>query len=141
MGSQRFEQKRLVFAQFATDLAGLSSCKRAQVGAVVFPRDFSEILAIGYNGPPAGLSNDRCNGLPGRCGCIHAEANAIAKLSTRDRDLVMLCTTSPCIQCAGLIINCGRIAVVDFITEYRDVYGLTTLRDAGIVIAQVEVPK
>ena len=140
MDCERWNKKRLVFAQFATDLASLSSCKRAQVGAVVFPRDFSEVVAIGYNGPPRGLSHDRCNGEPGRCGCVHAEANAIAKLSTRETDLVMLCTTSPCVQCASLIINCGRIAVVDYITAYRDVYGLNTLFQAGIVVCQVEMP-
>lgn len=141
MDSERWNNKRLVFAQFATDLSTLSTCKRAQVGCVVFPRDFSEVLAIGYNGPPRGLSHDRCNGMPGRCGCVHAEANAIAKLSTRERDLVMLSTTSPCTSCASLIVNCGRISVVDYITAYRDVYGLTTLEQAGIIVTQMELPK
>ena len=140
MNLDRFNQKRLVFAQFATDLASLSSCKRAQVGAIVFPRDFSEVLAIGYNGPPAGLSNNRCSNIQGQCGCVHAEANAIAKLTTRDDGLVLLCTTSPCVQCAGLIINSRRIAVVDFIISYRQSAGLDMLNEAGIVTMQVEMP-
>lgn len=136
----RFEQKLLVFAQFATDLADLSKCKRRKVGCVVIPSDFSEVLAIGYNGPPKGLPNEMCSAETGDCGCVHAEANAIAKLSTRDKGLKLLCTTSPCHRCAGLIINCGRIDVVRYVTPYRDVYGIRLLELAGIKVGIIETP-
>lgn len=129
----RFRQKLKVFFGFTEDLASLSTCRRLQVGALIVQPDFSEVLAVGYNGPPAGRSNDSCRSNQGNCGCVHAEANAIAKLATRDRDLLMLVTASPCEACAGLIINSGRVAVLIYGEPYRDPTGLTLLEGSLIV--------
>lgn len=103
------------------------------MGAVVVRPDLSEVLAIGYNGPPAGLPNDGCRGAAGACGCVHAEANALVKLRSSEGGLVMVLTDSPCEHCAGLVVNSGRVGYVAYGREYRDGAGLGVLQAAGVV--------
>lgn len=132
----RHDQKLRVFVEFAERLATLSTCKRAQVGCIVVTPDFSEVLSIGYNGPPVGRVNDACRDEIGNCGCVHAEANAIAKLSDR-RDSILICTTGPCESCAGLIANRKTIREVHYVSEYRYTIGLDNLRCAGVDVCQI----
>lgn len=129
----RDEIKLRKFARFADDLAGLSTCKRKSVGCVVMPADFSQVLSIGYNGPPEGLPNDSCEGADavGACGCVHAEMNAVIKLHTRT-PCMMFTTVSPCLLCAGAIINKRVIRLVLYDREYRDRGGILRLGEAGI---------
>lgn len=134
----RADCKLAVFTQFARDLAGLSTCKRLQVACIVFDSAMTKVLAIGYNGQPAGIPHERCTGSVGACGCIHAEANAIVKLNTSETGLTLYCTTSPCMQCAGLIINCGRISRVLYSSEYRDDNPLTLLKETGIICEKLD---
>jgi deoxycytidylate deaminase len=99
---------------------------------VVTP-ELSEVLAVGYNGPPRGSPNDACRGGEGSCGCIHGEANAIAKLSGTRDGLVLLTTTAPCEHCAGLVVNCMRVGYIVYGRAYRDPAGLGVLGAAGVV--------
>lgn len=124
-------RKRDVFCRFASDLANLSYCKRLKVGCIILPEDFTEVFSIGYNGPPRGVRNDSCTGLTGDCGCIHAEANAIAKLMRRDKS-ILITTHSPCKQCAGLILNTPSIRTVMYAHAYRDETPLMMLASAGV---------
>lgn len=95
-------------ARWAKQAAELSTCGRLQVGCLIVDHTFTDVLAIGYNGQPAGRPNTGClAGCPGSCGCVHAEANALIKLRHRSRHMFMFCTHSPCEHCAGLIINAG----------------------------------
>lgn len=133
--SLRQKDKLQIFAGFAGNLASLSNCKRAQCGAIIFPGDFSSVLSVGYNGPPKGVSNDYCTSLQGGCGCVHAEANALIKLTARpreDEEFWLFATTMPCYHCAGLIINSQNISRVIWLHEYRDKRGLDVLENAGI---------
>jgi deoxycytidylate deaminase len=134
MSDSRLILKTRVMWRFCRSLSKLSTCKRenSHNGCIVYPQDFSEILAIGYNGQPAGLPNDECRDTEGGCGCIHAEANAVAKLSTHRENLILMCTMSPCELCAGLIINCRKIVTVLYGTQYRDSTPLGKLAYAGI---------
>lgn len=131
----RLADKLKVFYSFTWQLAELSWCKRAQTAAIIFPENFQEVLAIGYNGPPAGENNDSCTGEQGDCGCVHAEANAITKLHTSMSNLVMLTRTAPCIHCAGLIVNSQRIKKVIWKDPYRNNRGLSRLIAASIELA------
>lgn len=132
------ERERLgVFLDFVTGLAGMSTCKRLQVGCMVVTPDLSEVIGIGYNGPPAGLPNDGCRGGEGVCGCIHADANALVKLGSIRSDLVMIITHSPCEHCAGLVIDSRRIRSVLYMHSYRDPVGLRILEQVGIETRQV----
>lgn len=134
--SERYRSKLRVFCRLAADLALLSRCSRRQVGAVVVPADLSSVLAIGYNGPPAGEPNDSCRGGEGACGCVHAEANALVKLSSERSDLIVVTTLSPCEHCAGLLLNCGRVNAVLYDEEYRDSKGLDLLARRGVQVVK-----
>ena len=120
----RYHQKFDVMCRLVQDIATLSTCKRLQVGAVIVDVGFTQVLSIGYNGPASGLPNDSCTGEQGSCGCIHAEANALIKLSDR-RPSFLIATHSPCVHCAGLIVNAG-IEHVFYFNEYRIQSGLYT---------------
>lgn len=142
---QRHNLKLGTFRAFAYDLASLSTCKRNCVGAIVFPGDFSAVLAIGYNGPAKNRPNDSCTGERRNCGCAHAEANAVAKLpwSTQAERFVMFCTRTPCVFCANNIINCGRIweYVYDAEVDHPVREGLALLREVGIQVTELSRPQ
>lgn len=135
--NSRYQQKLKLLTDFTTQLATLSVCKRKQVGCIVVPEDFTRVLAIGYNGPPAGLPNDLCSATEGACGCIHAEMNALLKLSITERTLLMLTTLSPCKLCAGMIINSQQVKSVLYKIEHSDTSGNNLLRSAGINVIKL----
>lgn len=138
---QRALDKVMTMVRFGDDLAALSTCKRKQVAAVVFPYDCSSVYAIGYNGPCAGRPNDACTGEPGKCGCAHAEGNAIAKLVHPLRKAILYTTLAPCEFCANLIVNSGCIDAVLYREIYRSDAGLFLLNNCGIKIARTDVLK
>ena len=134
--------------QTAKVFAELSHAQRLHVGAIVVKDD--RIISIGYNGMPAGWSND-CEeeiyqqdgtiGLKTKPEVLHAETNAIAKLarsteSGLDSDLFV--THSPCLDCAKLIYQSG-IKRVFFGTAYRDDSGVDFLRKSGVTVEQLDV--
>ena len=110
------------FMDTAERFAQLSSAKRLKVGAVVVKEN--RIISIGYNGTPAGWTND-CEEYVTlsdetvinrtKDEVIHAEANAIAKLA-RDGEsgsgADLFCTHAPCIHCAKLIYQSNILGVV-----------------------------
>jgi len=130
----------------AERFAQLSSAKRLQVGAVVV-KD-SRIISIGYNGMPAGWTNECENVvqlsddtvvLKTKDEVIHAEANAILKLA-RDGESgsgsTLFCTHAPCIHCAKLVHGAG-ISKVYYRNSYRDTIGLDFLENCKIELEQV----
>lgn len=118
MGS-RLDLKIGIFLRFAESVSKLSTCERLQVGAVITDKYLERVFSVGYNGNARGEPN-RCDSPdePGNCGCIHAEANALIKCQEHDREKVLFITTSPCIQCAKLIVNSG-FSRVFFTKHYR----------------------
>jgi dCMP deaminase len=134
------------FMDTAERFAQLSSAKRLQVGAVVV-KD-SRIISIGYNGMPAGWTNECENVvqlsddtvvLKTKDEVIHAEANAILKLA-RDGESgsgsTLFCTHAPCIHCAKLVHGAG-ISKVYYRNSYRDTIGLDFLENCKIELEQV----
>jgi dCMP deaminase len=135
----RFDNKRWLskletFQRFAVDLANLSTCKRAKVGCVIVPIDFSSVVSIGYNGVPHGVDNSACTAEAGQCGCIHAEQNAIAKNVNLKDPLYLISTTCPCYTCALMILAVPNITKVFYTTQYRDTRGLELLHGKAIKI-------
>lgn len=128
----RWRNKFDTFREFAHRLAELSTCKRAQCGAVTFPTDFSRVASIGYNGPAHGRSNASCTKEEGNCSCAHAEGNAAVKISG-DIPLIMYCTTLPCPYCANMIINCRKIIAVVYDQPYRIEIGKYMLQEVDII--------
>ena len=72
---------------------------------------------------------------------LHAESNAlmkIAKSTLTSKEAVLYTTTSPCFECAKLIIQSG-VKKVFYCESYRDMSGITLLEKAGIIVEQVIV--
>jgi len=90
------------------------------------------VLAIGYNGNARGLPNRCDSAVPGNCGCIHSEMNALVKAPGSMRDKVVFLTASPCVICAKLIINSG-VTHVFYRKAYRDPSGIEVLAQGGVV--------
>jgi dCMP deaminase len=135
------------FMDTAKRFAQLSSAKRLQVGAVVVKDN--RIISIGYNGMPAGWTNECEEDLYDDNGdflknqtkdeVIHAEANAIAKLA-RDGESGLgtdvFCTHAPCIQCAKIMYGAG-VKKVYYRASYRDDKGLDFLTKCGVEVEKV----
>lgn len=117
--------------RMAEELAKRSTCARLQVGAVITDANLSNVLGIGYNGNASGLPNQCDTEIPGKCGCIHAEMNALVKAPGSVRDKVVFVTTSPCTMCSKLIIQSG-VTHVFYRNAYREPVGLNFLTQAGI---------
>ena len=110
-----------------------SYCERRKVGALLVKDKM--IISDGFNGTPQGFENV-CEDENGntKSYVLHAEANAITKVaqtSNSSRNATLYVTTSPCIECAKLIIQSGITRVV-FSEVYRLTDGIQLLKRAGI---------
>jgi dCMP deaminase len=121
-----------VYMRMAEELAKRSTCLRLQVGTVITDSSLEHVVAIGYNGNAKGLPNMCDSAVPGSCGCIHSEVNALVKAPGATRDKVVFVTDSPCVMCAKLMINSG-VSHVFYRRAYRDPSGIELLSSAGVV--------
>lgn len=121
-----------IYMELAKNLAQRSTCRRLWVGAVIATPDARRILSVGYNGNAHGLKNDCDSDEPGKCGCLHAEENAIIK-APPDEPKVVICTHLPCVMCAKRIIQVGGVQAVHYGTDYR-------LRDAVAILEAAKIP-
>ena len=116
-----------------------SYSKRLQVGALLVKDRM--IISDGYNGTPSGFENvcEDENGVT-KPYVLHAEANAITKVAqshNSSKGATLYVTTSPCIECAKLIIQSGITRVV-FSEFYRITDGVDLLKRAGVECVQIE---
>ena len=121
MGYKEEKQRQLDirYMKMARIWAENSYCVRRQVGALIV-RD-KMIISDGYNGTPSGFENI-CEDEAGKTKpyVLHAEANAITKVAKSNNSsegATLYVTSSPCIECAKLIIQSGIRRVV-----YADSY-------------------
>jgi dCMP deaminase len=118
--------------QYLLDVASLtaqrSTCRRLNVGCVLASEDLTTFV-VGYNGGPRGGINDCRREEKGRCGCVHAEMNAVAK-AVYGQHTVAFLTDSPCEMCAVLLVNAGVTKLV-YDREYRITDGLDIIRASG----------
>lgn len=127
------------YLRMATIWAENSYCERRKVGALIVKDKM--IISDGYNGTPAGFENI-CENEDGftKPYVLHAEANAITKIARSNNNsngATMYVTTSPCIECAKLIIQAGIKRVV-YNKKYRLTDGIDLLTRAGIEVAYIE---
>lgn len=128
---QRILDKR--YLRMAAIWAENSYCRRRQVGAILVKENM--IISDGYNGTPSGFENC-CEDDDGRTFpyVLHAEANAITKVARSNNSSdgsTLYVTSSPCLECAKLIIQAGIRRVV-FSEYYRITEGIDLLNKAGI---------
>ena len=121
------------YLQMASIWAQNSYCERRKVGAIMVKNKM--IISDGYNGTPSGFENiceDQNNNT--KPYVLHAEANAITKVAKSNNSsegATLYITSSPCIECAKLIIQSGILRVV-FSEKYRNEDGLYLLKRADI---------
>ena len=120
-----------VYMRMAEELGKRSTCVRLQVGTVITDQALENVLAIGYNGNARSLPNRCDSAVPGSCGCIHSEMNALVKAPGSVRDKVVFVSASPCVMCAKLIINSG-VSHVFYRRAYRDPSGIEVLAQGGV---------
>ncbi len=117
-----------------------SYCVRRQVGALIVKDKM--IISDGYNGTPSGFENvcEDENGVT-KPYVLHAEANAITKVAKSANNCdgsTLYITSSPCIECAKLIIQAGIRRVV-YCDSYRLEEGLDLLRRGGIECVHIPI--
>lgn len=140
--------------EIAYSVAKLSYAERRQVGCVIIKDQ--QIVSFGYNGTPTGFDNsceDKVNDCKNSCSCggcessvtkqevLHAESNAltkIAKSTMSSNGAELYTTTSPCFECAKLIIQSG-ITTVYYNETYRDMSGVELLEKANIKVERTNV--
>jgi dCMP deaminase len=136
------EEKQLLldkrYIRMAQIWAENSYCNRRKVGALIVKNKM--IISDGYNGTPAGFENicEDENGLT-KPYVLHAEANAITKIACSNnssKGATMYVTTSPCIECAKLILQAGIKRVI-YSEKYRLEDGLDLLRRANIEVVYI----
>lgn len=117
-----------------------SYCQRRKVGALIVKDKM--IISDGYNGTPSGFEN-KCedeNDVTYPY-VLHAEANAITKVAQSNNSssgATLYVTTSPCIECAKLIIQSGIKRVV-FCDLYQKQEGLELLKKAHIEVSHISI--
>ena len=118
------------------------TCKRKAVGCSIVRLSIGrrrlpteKTLVMTHNGPS--VPNNECINEVGNCGCSHAEPRAILESLKKDygKHLVMVCTYSPCTNCANIIIDSGIIDLVVYETlTLHDTRGTTFLLQSGIKV-------
>lgn len=131
---QRYLKMAMIWAQN-------SYCKRRQVGALLVKNKM--IISDGYNGTPSGFENN-CEDENNTTFpyVLHAEANAITKVAKSNNSsdgATLYVTSSPCLECAKLIIQAGITRVV-FNDNYHIADGIRLLEKANIQVVQIEIP-
>jgi dCMP deaminase len=126
------------YLKMARIWASNSYCIRRQVGALLVKDKM--IISDGYNGTPSGFENE-CEDEHDitKSYVLHAEANAITKVAKSNNSSdgsTLYITTSPCVECAKLIIQSGIIRVV-FQEKYRITDGLDLLERAEIKLIHI----
>ncbi|MGN0209716.1 MAG: dCMP deaminase family protein [Muribaculaceae bacterium] len=140
MDSQTHKQDILDrrYLRMAAIWAENSYCQRRKVGAIIVKDQM--IISDGYNGTPSGFENV-CEDEAGATKpyVLHAEANAITKVARSNNSsdgATLYVTSSPCMECAKLIIQAGVKRVV-YNEQYRLTDGIDLLRRAGIECIQI----
>ena len=142
MGYKEEKQRQLDirYMKMARIWAENSYCVRRQVGALIVRNKM--IISDGYNGTPSGFENI-CEDEAGKTKpyVLHAEANAITKVAKSNNSSegsTLYVTSSPCIECAKLIIQSGIKRVV-YADSYHSMDGIDLLKRVGIEIVRVEL--
>ncbi len=130
----------IAYLKMAEEWSKLSHCKRKQVGALIVKDKM--IISDGYNGTPTGFENF-CEDEDGytKWYVLHAEANAIAKVSGSTQSTkgsTLYITLSPCRECSKLIFQSGITRVV-YSKKYKDLSGVEFLIKSCVSVDFIEI--
>lgn len=123
-----------IYMRLAHMMAERSTCARLKVGAVITSPDYRKVISLGYNGGASGQENECESLVPGICGHLHAEENAIINCDVpRTTGKIVFVTHLPCPMCAKRLVNLGGVQKVYFREDYR-------VRDAATILAKANIP-
>ena len=117
---------------FVTSLRG--TCNRLQVGSIIVKDN--HVVSTGYNGTPPKVPHCQHEFDEPCSAAVHSEANAIAfaaRAGIKTEGATIYITSSPCNECAKLIISSGISRVV-YLYDYRDIKPLELLHQAGVKV-------
>ena len=140
MSSDKQKRYDLAYLKMARTWGELSHCHRKKVGALIVKDRM--IISDGYNGTPSGFENpceDEDNYT--KWYVLHAEANAIAKVSGSTQSTngaTLYITLSPCRECSKLIFQSGIKRIV-YSKKYKDQSGIEFLLKSGVEVDFIEI--
>jgi dCMP deaminase len=122
-------------------VASRGTCPRRQVAAILVD-DKGRLVSTGYNGPPAGMPHCTEHPCPGAgdgpredCEAVHAESNAILQAqASRRTPHTLYCSTTPCFNCAKLLVSAGISRVVAESRYRHDDRGASLLARAQVLL-------
>ena len=116
------------YIKAARDEAAKSRCDRAHVGCVIVDRATGQVA---FNETPHGLEPCDTGGhriVDNHCvNTVHAERNAIRKMTEHGSEYTLYVTHYPCQGCAHLISTCPEIVEVVYLGDYRNSSEATAL--------------
>ena len=140
MVEKKQEKYDRAYLKMARIWGQLSYCERKKVGALIVKDRM--IISDGYNGTPSGFENI-CEDEEHytKWYVLHAEANAIAKVSGSTQSTkgsTLYITLSPCKECSKLIFQSGITRVV-YSKKYKDQSGIDFLVKSGINVDFIKI--
>lgn len=126
--------REVMFMMMARAASMRSTCFRRNVGAIVVHEN--NPVSAGWNGQEPGArhcAGNSCPGIvPGNCGTLHAEHNALrvaSRILPVGAHVDLYSTDAPCPDCCLLIRQSALyVRRVFFEVPYRDMTALATLR-------------
>lgn len=116
-----------------------SKCKKKQVGSVIVDKE-GRVVSLGFNGTPRGSEfpseSFQPEGTFTNPWVLHSELNAVIFAKRDITGCKLYVTLSPCLSCAAIIVQTG-ITEVYYQEEYRDITGISFLRDHGVSCFQI----
>jgi dCMP deaminase len=126
--------RQVMFMDMARAASKRSTCFRRNVGALVVHKN--NPVSAGWNGQEPGATHctgNDCPGIvPGMCGTLHAEHNAMrvaCSLLLPGDTVDLYSTDAPCPECCLLLRNSALyVKRIFFEVPYRDMTALTSLQ-------------
>lgn len=119
------------YIKAARDEAAKSRCDRAHVGCVIVDRATGKVVSRAFNETPHGLKPCDTGGhriVYNHCvNTVHAERNAIRKMTEHGSEYTLYVTHYPCRGGAHLISSCPEIVEVVYLGDYNNSQEATAL--------------
>lgn len=118
-------------------------CKRKKVGVAGFVVTVDGYLNRRTDIFTNGADWNECSNVVGSCGCVHAEPKLILSWAQYYSDkCVILCTHSPCTNCANLIVLSGFVYAVIYRTfTEHDPRGVDIIRRAMPICGLIDIDR
>ena len=136
------------FIELAQHIATWSKDPSSKVGAVIVD-EHRRVVSVGFNGFPAGVSDEEVPRERKLLRVVHAEMNACAFATAPVRGCTIYVTHPPCSNCAAILIQKGIFRVVyptpeeSFKQRWHEHYSEAILMfmEAGVNVYEMDLCK